>query len=292
MPERAWLDVVTFDREAGRRLLQDELGFHELAVEDALSDQERPALQEFGDVTFLVLPVPVGGLDNLRFLECAFFFSEHGLVTVNTEALPIVDAVFNRWLDCRVDIGEHPAFLVHLIVDAIVDSYFPLIDLIEDRSDELTDSIFQGDTTRMPEIMALKKRLLEVRRSVAPMRDVIGSLLRRDLHAVPRDAKPFFQDVFDHVLRIGELVDSNRETLASMLDVHLSSVSNSLNVVLKKMTILSTVLMTMALVAGIYGMNFKVMPELEWAYGYPFALGLMVTLAAVIVLVFKRVKWL
>jgi magnesium transporter len=124
------------------------------------------------------------------------------------------------------------------------------------------------------------------------MRDILNALLRRDIRLIPVETKPYFQDVLDHVLRLSEVQDMNRETLAALLDVHLSQVSNNLNLVVKKMTVVATVLMVMTLIAGIYGMNFRFMPELQWRLGYPFALGLMGLSAVVALAVFKRVKWL
>jgi magnesium transporter len=116
----------------------------------------------------------------------------------------------------------------------------------------------------------------------------MNGLLRRDLAKIPDSARPYFQDVYDHILRITEQADINRETLASLLDVHLSTVSNNLNEVVKRMTVVSTILMTGALVAGIYGMNFEHMPELKWPHGYYIALSMMIAMTVVIVTYFKR----
>jgi magnesium transporter len=117
-------------------------------------------------------------------------------------------------------------------------------------------------------------------------------VLRRDLDEFPEDSDRYFQDVYDHILRISETVDALREALTSMVDIHLSNVSNDLNQVLKKMTILASVLASMTLVAGVYGMNFEFMPELHWRYGYPFSLALMAVVGAGIVLLFKRFRWI
>lgn len=290
--QTVWLDVIVFDHKAAWRLLHDELGFHELAVEDALSDLERPTLQEFGDILFLSVPSPVRSGERLETTEIGIFLKQSAVVTVSTMPLPAIDTWFQRWREHPHRIGSHPAHVMYVVVDAVVDSYFPILDALEDDADDLVEAIFAGDTKDLADILKIKRNLLAMRRAISPLRDVVNSLLRRDLDTIPPEAKIYFQDIFDHVLRISEMIDTNREALNGLLDIHLSTTSNSLNQVMKKMTVLSTVLMTMALIAGIYGMNFKRMPELEWLYGYPMAIGLMVGSSALIVWIFRKVKWL
>jgi magnesium transporter len=290
--QTVWLDILVYDPKAAWRLLHDELGFHELAVEDALSDLERPTLQEIDDTVFLSVPAPIRSGEKLETTEIGIFLMKNAVVTVSTYQHEVIDVWFKRWREHPQRIGNHPAHVMYVVVDSVVDSYFPILDALEDDADDLVEAIFAGDTKELADILKIKRNLLAMRRAISPLRDVVNSLLRRDLEAIPPDAKLYFQDIFDHVLRISEMIDTNREALNGLLDIHLSTTSNSLNQVMKKMTVLSTVLMTMALIAGIYGMNFKRMPELEWIYGYPFAIGLMVASALFILWVFRRVKWL
>lgn len=287
-----WLHIRWSDQEEARKFLTDRLHFHQLAVEDALNDYERPALQQFDKTVFLSISVPIKKKDQIDYSELAFFLRDRSLVTVAQADLDIVEDWFGRWREHPERIGDHPAYLMHAIMDAAVDAYFPILDEIEDVSDDLTEEIFNGSTTGLPSIMRLKRTLLGLRRAISPTRDVLNSLLRRDLVEVPHESKLYFQDVYDHALRLAELIDSNRDALTSVLDVHLSTVSNNLNAVMKKMTVLSTVLMTMALVAGIYGMNFDKMPELHWKYGYPFSLGVMLVSGVITLIIFRKVRWI
>ena len=287
-----WVDIVAKDDAAAKNLLEEKMGFHELAVEDALSDKERPALQEFDSTVFLVVPAAVKDGDGERYVEIGFFLMPHALVTVSREPAPILDALFERWKKRPGHLADAPANLLHAIIDDIVDGYFDLIDGIDDEVENLGDTLFEGQEGRLEEIVRLKRRLMKLRRIIAPVRDVMNSLLRRDLDAIPDESRRYFQDIMDHVLRIAETVDNLRDALASMVDIHLSNVSNNLNQVLKKMTVLATVLSTMTLVAGVYGMNFEHMPELHWRYGYPLSLLLMAAFAGGILLVFKRIKWI
>ncbi|RYG21174.1 magnesium/cobalt transporter CorA [bacterium] len=287
-----WVDIVTEDTPETRTLLTERMGLDELAVEDALSDRERPTLQEFDGMAFLVVPAAVGNGGTERFVEVGFFLNDHAMVTVSREDVPVLDGWFERWVARPGSLAKSPSYILHAVVDAIVDDYFVVIDDIEDQVEDLGDTLFAGREGRLPEIVRLKRRLMKMRRAIAPVRDVLNALLRRDLDIIPDESRRHFQDVLDHALRIGEMVDALRDSLTSMVDIHLSNVSNNLNVVLKKMTVLSTVLMTMALVSGIYGMNFAHMPELHWRYGYPFALGLMFLLGGLVLVVFKRIRWI
>lgn len=287
-----WVDVVVHDTAEARKLLEERMGFHELAVEDALSDKERPALQVFDELTFLVVPALVGEKGQERYVEIGFFLGDHWLVTVARERAPILDLWFERWRERPGRLARSPANLMHAIIDGTVDDYFSVVDDIEEAVESLGDTLFEGREGRLPEIVRLKRRLMRLRRIVAPVRDLMSALLRRDLDVVPIESRRYFQDVMDHVLRIGETVDSLRDALTSMVDIHLSNVSNNLNQVMKKMTVLSTILMTMALVCGVYGMNFDRMPELHWRLGYPFALILMFALGGLVLFVFKRIRWI
>lgn len=292
MEGATWIHVVAHDRDKTSALLENEFGFHPVAVEDALTDDERPELREFDDHLFLVLPSVTITKGTEDYDEIGVFLKPHVLVTVSHRPVPAVDVLIKRIESKKMSPDHRTAFFMYMIIDAIVDSYFPIIDNIEDEIDDLADQIYSGETKRLRELLKYKRRLLELRRRLSPLRDVINSALRRDLEVIPDDLRPFLHDAFDNALRLTEIVDMNRDTLTSLLDVHLSAVSNNLNEIMKKMTVISTVLMTGALIAGIYGMNFKHMPELEWYWGYPAALGLMVVLSIAILYFFRKNRWI
>ncbi|MEA2553476.1 MAG: magnesium transporter [Fimbriimonadaceae bacterium] len=287
-----WVHLRIEDVDKGREFLQHELKLDPLTVEDALSDTERPALKETPNYIFLSAASVEDAGTGEEFIDVAFFVFEHSLVTVVKKPAPSFEEWFDRWCERAPNFGNHPAYLLHAMLDAIVDNYFPVMDKLEDQVESLADMVFTGRGMHLQEAMVMKRRLLEARRKIAPIRDVINGLLRRDVSFVPADVKPYLQDVYDHTLRIADIVDVNRDTLATLLDAHLAVVSNNLNVVMRKMTVYATILMTMSLVAGVYGMNFHYMPELQWRLGYPFAIGLMVVLGAIEFWLFKRKDWL
>lgn len=293
-PAPVWVEVIATDLAEARILLQDDFGFHELAVEDALSDQERPTVTDYDGTLFLVATAvhPSEPAATEDYEEVAFFVRPTVIVSVAKRSVPCLDHWFSQWVR-RTRVESHEVgMLLHGLLDAIVDDYFPIVDRIEDEVDEIADAVYGGDTEQVRNLLTIKRRLLALRRRLGPLRDVLNLALRIEHPALPGRVKRYMQDVYDHLLRLAEIVDTNRDTLASILDVHLSTVSNNLNIVVKKMTVISTVLMTSALIAGIYGMNFDRIPELHWAFGYPFALLLMILSGIAVIGLFKWKRWL
>ena len=291
--EITWIHIFDSDPEATSTLLDRDFGFHPVAIEDAVGRDERPELKEFEDHVFLVAPAVVGLTDGEEaFDEIGFFVHGQTLVTVSHVEIPCVKTMANRW-KVKLSLGHaEVGYILFALLDSILDDYFPRLDAMEDEVDRISDEIYTGRTDKLHELLIVKRRMLHMRRQLGPFRDVMNSLLRRELEFVSDHLDPYFHDLFDNTLRLTELVDTNREALTGLLDIHLSTVSNNLNMVMKKMTVISTVLMTCALVAGIYGMNFKYMPELEWYVGYPFALLIMIALSGGIIWQFKRQDWL
>ena len=183
--------------------------------------------------------------------------------------------------------------LAYLMIDVIVDDYMPLLDALSDRMDDLEDQIFVDfQPTALEEIFRIKKELLFLRRSVTPLRDVFNTLLRREQPIFSRETHVYFQDVFDHLIRVADTIDTLRDMLGATMDAYLSVSGNRMNTIMKRLTSISTILMSVTLVAGIYGMNFELMPELKWKYGYVGTLFSMVIIGVAIYFYFRRIKWL
>lgn len=290
--EVTWIHLFDEDPVECARLLTDDFHFHPVAVADAVGRDERPELKEFDDHVFLVAPAIVGHeKDEEMFDEVNFFVKGQTLVTISHNKIPCLLGLLERW-KTRMSLSKpEVGYIVFALLDSILDDYFPVLDAIEDRVDEISDVIYQGDTHKMRDLLTIKRRMLHMRRRLGPFRDVMNSLLRRELDFVSEPLAPYFHDLFDNTLRLTELVDTNRDALTGLLDIHLSTVSNNLNEVMKKMTVISTVLMTSALIAGVYGMNFHI-PELEWKYGYAYSIGLMVLSSLGVLWLFRRKGWL
>ncbi|MCA1556832.1 MAG: magnesium/cobalt transporter CorA, partial [Acidobacteria bacterium] len=212
---------------------------------------------------------------------------------VHSRPIRAVDTATRLWHEWT-DRAEHGAgLLAYILIDAIVDDYLPLLDVVSDRMDDLEDSIFgEFQSAAIEEIFAIKKKLLYLRRCVTPLRDVFNTLLRREQPIFARETHIYFQDVFDHLIRVSDTIDNLRDMLSSTMDAYLSVSGNRMNQIMKRLTSISTILMSVTLVAGIYGMNFDLMPELKWQYGYIFALLSMVGIGAGLYLYLKKVNWL
>jgi magnesium transporter len=276
-------DIAAFGRE---------FGLHRLALEDLHKQGQRPKLDRYGSQHMIVAYEAAPGRD-VALSEVHLFVGSDWLLSVHWTPMPELDAARHRFAsgsDGRIDTSGE---LLYTLLDAAVDSYFPVLDEISERIDTLEDQVLEGlaDREGLREILFLKRRLLELRRVLGPMRDTANGLLRRDIEVVLPEAMPYYQDLYDHLVRVIDQLDLYRDLLAAVLDARLSVVSNSLNAIMKRLTAITVLIMVPTLIAGIYGMNFRAMPEIDWALGYPFALGLMLATAAVAGFFFWRRGW-
>lgn len=289
-----WVDLQS-PHEPDLALLIEEFGFHPLAIEDATRPHERPKIETFTEYYFLVFYALRydAAMQRIAPQQVSLFIGSNYLVCIHAEPIAAIDETIRRWQRNESDFGADVAELLYHLLDTIVDGYFPILDELIERVEEIEEQIFDRFRPEaLQEIFALKRELLMMRRVIAPERDILNVLLRREMPIYPREMVTYFQDVYDHTIRITDSIDTYRELLSSALDAFLSLQSNQLNEIVKILTIASIILMTSALIAGIYGMNFDVMPELRWPFGYAFALGLMVLASLTLIVIFKRRRWL
>ena len=278
--------------------LIDELGrefaLHPLAVEDLRKRQQRPKIDTYADQHMIVVYEAIDGSGSGGGLsEIHIFVGKSWVLTVHWAPAPMIDAAHQRLEAHPESVGDAPGEVLYALLDSAVDSFFPELDRLSDRIDALEDRVLETDSDReaLREILAIKRRLLDLRRVLAPMRDVANSLLRRETPLVDAAVVPYFQDLYDHLIRVLDQLDVYRDLLGTVLDARLSVASNSLNAVMKRLTAFTVVLMIPTLIAGIYGMNFTFMPELEWAAGYPLALIAMVVAAGAAIGFFWKHGW-
>jgi magnesium transporter len=288
-----WVDVVDPTPDEIARI-GEEFHFHPLSLEDVARGGQRPKVDQYDGYQFIVFYGLTSQNERITTHEVDIFLAKHCMVTFHKSDLPVIAETAERWRANAAALGNHGVgFLLHSVLDSLVDGYFPVLDDIAERADTLEESIIlAGQPTLQAEILRLRRELLMIRRVVGPERDVMNVLIRRDPPLFGRKEILYFQDVYDHLLRVTDTVDIYRDMLASILDANLSMVSYTLNIVVKRLTSYSIILMSISIVAGIYGMNFAFMPELDWRFGYPFALGLMVVIATVEVGIFRRIGWL
>ncbi len=225
--------------------------------------------------------------------EIDIFVGKNYLVTSHEGAIVELDEVARRWQVNAASLAPSVGVLLYSVIDTLVDDYLPVLDRLSDLIQDIEQEIFECyDPTAQARIFALKKELLHLRRVLGPERDVILQISRQQMSVLDESTAAYFRDVYDHVLRATESVDLYRDLLNSALDSYLSVSSNNLNMVFRTLTSVSIILMTLSLIAGIYGMNFGNMPELRTRYGYFVVLGIMATIATGLYLVFHRKRWL
>jgi magnesium transporter len=286
-----WVSVVA-PNDAKIEVLQREFQLHPLAVEDLRKRRQRPKLDRYANQHMIVAYEAVSEDAGTGLSEIHLFTGAGWMLTVTWAPTPMVDAFRARFAG-GTDRTTEAGGVLHAVLDAAVDSYFPELDRLSEQIDRLEDRVLEGDAdpTGLREVLAIKRRLLELRRVLAPMRDVANQLLRSEVDLVDPAGMPYYQDLYDHLVRVLDQLDVYRDLLATVLDARLTVASNGLNAIMKRLTAFTVVLMVPTLIAGVYGMNFDRMPELQWPLGYPFALGLMLVSVTIAVTFFRRRGW-
>ena len=291
-----WLDVdgPTLEETAQ---LGEEFSLHPFALEDAMTPHQRPKIERYEGYVFVVayaaLPQPRRApvMD-----EVSMFVAHNYIVTIRHGGGTMLDAVRER-IDRTPSLARGGGSqIAYAVLDEIIDGYFPVVEGFEDRIERAEDDLIadgSGDTSgSLAEAFQIKRDLLTFRRVVAPLRDVLGRVVHIDQAVLGVDLDTEFRDLYDHVLRVYDELDTQRDLVTSILEAHLSVVSNRLNLVVLKLSSWAGIVLVPTLIAGIYGMNFDHMPELHWRLGYVYALALMGGSALVLWVRFKRAGWL
>jgi magnesium transporter len=291
--EFLWLDLYrpTADDLA---MLSEVFKFHPLAVEDAEHFGQRPKLDRFDDFVLLVVYGANEDKDGLVEVHC--FFSERFLVTVHHDGCPPFDELRQRATQ-EMTPPAKGAMLLYLVVDALADSFFPGLSRLDDRIDELENGVLQKpDDAQLQQVFRLKRRLVAWRKVITPERDMFARLVT-GVVAIPGmtpDMERYYRDVYDHLIRISDLVDSYRDLLTGAMDVYLSTVSNRLNEVMKRLTIVATIFMPLTWITGFFGMNFGrlVLNITGWPAFLVFGLASQAAAVGVMFVIFRRRGWL
>jgi magnesium transporter len=282
--------------EAILRKLQHELGLHELAVEDALRAHQRPKLEEYAGCLFVVLRTATwdARAHKVDMGETHVFVGQRYVVSVR-HGCAVGYADLRARAESTPRLLRHgPGFVLYALMDVIVDRYFPVVDALESEIDRLEETIFSGTVERdvAQRIYDLKWEVMAIKRAVSPVIDVCNRLVRYDQGLIADEVRPYFRDVYDHVVRINESVDNVRELLTAALEANLSLTSIRQNEVMKALAGWAAIFGVATLMAGIWGMNFEHMPELNARWGYPAALGSMAAVAGGIYWRLRRSGWL
>lgn len=292
----SWLDVEGLNDVPFIQKLCESVGLHPLVIEDILNVEQRAKMEEYEGYIYIVLKM---------------FHTNHATKEVVPEQVSIVlsrhfvltfqeGVEGDTFHDIRERIRNNKGiirkmtsdYLVYSIIDSIIDSYFSILEIFGDRIEQLEEELVNSpQKSTLTEIYKLKREMLYIRKSVWPLREAISRLEREESDLITRGTHLYLRDVYDHTINVLDTIETYRDMLSGMIDIYLSSISNKLNETMKFLAGISTIFIPMTLIASIYGMNFELIPELQWAHGYWFALGLMAAVGLSLFIYFKRKKW-
>ena len=294
-PTTTWINVEGIHQVEILEKLGECYGFHPLILEDILNTDQRPKTEDFGDYLYIVLKMLYPNNSEVVTEQISLILGPNFVISFQ-EGIKgdVFDPVRERIRTAKGKIRQLGAdYLAYSLIDSIVDHYFIILEKLGENIELLEEKLITSPTPEtLQTIHNLKREMIFLRKSVWPLREVISGLERGESFLIKESTRIYLRDVYDHTIQVIDNVETFRDMLSGMLDIYLSSVSNRLNAVMKVLTIIATIFMPLTFLAGLYGMNFKYMPELSWPWGYPLALLIMLAIAVSMLVYFKNKKWL
>lgn len=295
-PERVnWISICSLHNTELIEQTGKHFDIHSLMLEDVLNSEQFPKLEETNQHLILTLKYMYfrEGSDRIEQSHISMILGSNYLITFSEGESDIFKLVRENILSGKGKVRNRGAdFLFYIILDAIVDSYYLIFEKLQDEIDNLEDQLISKRTQNfIKDIHALKKLLSSTRKTINPLLEASNKLTREDIKYIDASTLPYLGDVSDHIVQLTDIYETCREMLASQIDLNMSNLNNNLNNVIKTLTIVSTIFIPLTFLVGVYGMNFKFMPETEWKWGYPAVLFFMVAVSAIMVIVMKRKKW-
>ena len=295
-PTITWIHIRGVHQIAPIEEIGKRLNLHPLLLEDIVNTEQRPKLEEYGDYIFVTsktLHYEERG-DAVQAEQISIIFGSHVVVSFEEHERDEFSSIRERLRNGKGRIRKMGAdYLVYALMDTIVDDYFVVLERLGERIEFLEGELISTPTPKTVRILHnLKREMILLRKSVWPLREVISGMERGESPLIKEATLVYLRDVYDHTIRVIDTVETFRDLLSGMLDIYLSSISNRMNEVIKVLTIITTIFIPMSFIAGVFGMNFKYMPELEWRFGYPLALAIMCAIGVAMLLYFRKKRWL
>ena len=295
-PGVTWINVSgVHDVELIERLGQD-FGLHPLTTEDIVNTSQRPKWEEFPDYAFIALKMIecTAGNSHVKVEHVSLILGRNYVISFLEDEGDVFESIRQRLRRGAGRIRSKQAeYLIFCLMDAVIDHYFLTVEHIGDLVEQLDEDLLSNARHEdIPQLHRFKRNLLTLRRAIWPLREVLSSISRSESPLLQPENKMFWRDLYDHSVQVIDMVETARDTLASMHDTYLSSLSNRMNEVMKILTIISTIFIPLTFIAGVYGMNFKNMPELEWRDGYFLVLAVMLSIGISLVIYFRRRHWI
>lgn len=291
-----WVSVVGIHDVNVIAALGEHFGIHPLTQEDIVNTAQRPKSEEFDDYIFVVMKMFAYDevQKDIDIDTVSIILGKGFVISFLERESAVFEPVHDRIVNAKGRVRKLDAdYLAYALMDAVVDAYFVALERIGDHIESIEDDIVAAPVpAHMQELHRLKREILFVRKSVWPLREEIGSILKSESPLIQASTGVFLRDLYDHTIRVIDIVETSRDILSSMHDTYLSSVSNRMNEVMKVLTIIATIFIPLTFIVGVYGMNFDYMPELRWHYGYNGIWGIMLSVSAGMLIYFRRQKWL
>lgn len=291
----AWIHIDGLQEIRLLEQMGENFHLHPLTLEDILNTEQRPKSEDHGDYLYIVLRLFNEGPGGTLIPEqVSIVLGANWLISLQEKEGNLISPIRERLRNERGRLRKAGSdYLAHALLDAIVDNYFVILDKFGEKIENLEDALVgRPSPVTLRAIQALKREIILLRKSVWPLREMVGSLARSDSPLIREPSVIYFRDVYDHAVQVIDSIETYRDMLSGMLDIYLSSISNRMNEIMKVLTIIATIFMPLTFLAGIYGMNFKYLPELEWHWGYFALWGVMIIIAIFMLMYFRRKKWL
>ncbi|YAI81242.1 MAG: magnesium/cobalt transporter CorA [cyanobacterium endosymbiont of Rhopalodia sterrenbergii] len=292
----SWMDVQGLGSEIILKQVGKIFNLHPLLLEDVVNVPQRPKVEDYSGQLMIIAQMVFSKPSEEGFTseQVGFVLGQGYLLTFQEKQIKdCFDIVRNRIYANQGKVRQTgPDYLTYLLLDSIIDSYFPVLEKYGDRIEALEDQlVVRPQSSYLEEIYAVRRELLALRRAIWPLRKVTDFLVRGESSLIQPEIKIYFRDCYDHVIQLLDIVETYRELASSLMDVYLSSMSNRMNEIMQVLTVISTIFIPLTFIAGVYGMNFEYMPELHWRWSYITCLGLMATVATSLVFFFWRRGW-
>ena len=295
-PTVTWINIDGLHEVDIIEKLGNHFGLHPLLLEDILNTEQRPKMEESENYIFFVLKMifSVDEDKEIKAEQVSLILGHNFVISFQEREGDVFNPVRDRIRKSKGRIRKVGAdYLAYALLDAIVDSYFSVLENVGEKIEDTEQQLTLNPTTQTLQLIRkLKNEMIFLRKSVWPLRELISGFLRLETSLVQQSTVVYIRDVYDHTIQVIDTIESYRDMISGMLDIYLSSISNRLNEIMKVLTIIATIFMPLTFLAGVYGMNFKHMPELEWTWGYPASLGLMLGISLTMLFFFRRKRWI
>jgi magnesium transporter len=294
-PTVTWINISGLNEEIIGDI-GEQFGFHPLLLEDILNTEQRPKMDDYDGYAFFILKMLTydEGEHEVETEQVSIILNDDCVISFQEVEGDIFDPLRERLRNNKGIVRKHGAdYLAYSLIDAIVDHYFTILEKLGDEIEDLEDRLLEDPGREdIEKLHLMKRQMITLRKSIWPLREVISKLERGGTGFIQDSTRLYLRDVYDHTIQAIDAVETYRDLLSGMLDIYLSSISNRMNEIMKVLTIIGTIFIPLTFVAGVYGMNFKYMPELDWRMAYPTVWGVMIVITIVMILYFRRKKWL